>query len=223
MGKTTPNQALRRFHALGKRVLAASARRKRLGKGIWGTFVSLGATTAAEKNRLQEARHFAQLYNDQQLDWLCALGGDVGRPLTKTQVTLLLRVAERKQRNSLARQCAKFAWSANRLEDEVKHVGPRRNYGGRGPAPPSTVAQALVITDRLTAGWNRWISTLKPPKERRAGPGVSLGDLPQSVRAKVTAASNKMEQLARTLRRELDRSAAKNRPHRNNPKRPTTR
>jgi hypothetical protein len=223
VGKTTPNQTLRRFHALGKRVLAASARRKRRGEGVWGTFVSLGATTAAEKNRLQEARHFAQLYTDQQLDWLCALGGDVGKPLTKTQVTLLLRVADRKQRNSLARQCAKYGWSAKRLEDEIKRVGPRRNYGGRGPAPPSTVAQALVITDRLTASWNRWVSTLKPPKKRSTQPGVSLRDLPQPVRAKLMAAFNKMEQLGTILRCELDGRAAKDAPRRKNPKRLTKR
>ena len=60
MAKKQPKMTVRQFHTLGQRVLKATARRKRRGEGTWGLLEELGAKTAAEKNRLQEARHFAQ-------------------------------------------------------------------------------------------------------------------------------------------------------------------
>ena len=126
MAKKQPKMTVRQFHALGQRVLKATARRKRRGEGVWGLFDELEAKSAAEKNRLQEARHFARLYDREQLDWLCGLGQTEGRPLTRFHVVVLIRVADRGQRNRLAAKCAIESWSVGRLETEVRRIVPRR-------------------------------------------------------------------------------------------------
>jgi hypothetical protein len=123
MAKKKSNQPLRRFHALGKLFLKASDRRQRRGIANQGTMASLEADTQAQKNRLMEARHFARLYNDRELDWICSLGQRKGRPLTRVDVLQLIRVADRRQRNALAKKCAEEEWTARKLEMEVRLHG----------------------------------------------------------------------------------------------------
>jgi hypothetical protein len=126
VAKKKPNQPLRRLHAQGKRFLFASEQRQGRGTGYQGTMASMKAETQAAKNRLMEARHFARLYNDRELEWICCLGQIKGRPRTRVDVLQLIRVADRGRRNSLAKKCAEEAWSVRKLELEVRQVAPQR-------------------------------------------------------------------------------------------------
>lgn len=131
MAQKMSGMTLRQFHDLGHRVLRAAARRKRRGEGVHGLLEELGATTISEKNRLQEARNFARMYDREQLDRLCELGRDVGRPLTQWHVAVLIRVADRRQRDRLAKRSAQQKWSVRRLELELRRIRPHANTVAR--------------------------------------------------------------------------------------------
>jgi hypothetical protein len=207
MTKKPPTMSVRQFHALGQRVLKAMARRKRRGEGVHGLLEKLGGTTRAQKIRLQESRHFAKLYSRQQLAWLCGLGRDVGRPVSRLQVLQLIKVPDRRLRNNLAGRCARESWSVRKLEREIRRLGPRRRYGGARPARPQTVAESLVITERLTSNWLRWFEVLQAaaiPADKRM---VTLAKLPPSIRNKMASLKKLADELCTDVERHLTRTA----------------
>jgi hypothetical protein len=161
VAKKKRNQALRRFHARGKRALQVGEQRKRRGQGIWGTAASLGAKTDTDQHRLLEARRFARMYSDEDLEVLCNLGQGKGRPITRLQVVQLIRVRDRRKRDALAKRCAENSWSFRRLQFEVDREVPRRQYGGRSQEPPQSVEEALLVTARMAGSLVRWRNVLE--------------------------------------------------------------
>jgi hypothetical protein len=206
VAKKKPNRALRRFHARGKRVLRVAQQRKR----VWGTAAILGAKTSSQQHRLMEARRFAQLYSAPDLEVLCRLGQDNGRPITRLQVLQLIRVSDRRKRNALARKCAKNAWSVRRLQLEIDRLIPRRSFGGRSQAPPKSVEEALLVTAHMVGSLVRWVSVLSFAK-RPARDRVTVKQLPGSIRAKLRAVCQDADELWASIERQLKKRSAKQR------------
>jgi hypothetical protein len=175
---TDPTATVRRFYALGKRANQVAAKRQAADNGVWGTMDRLGATTSAQKSRIIEARRFATLYTDGQLDALCSLGRTNGRSLTRSHVVQLIRIADRRDRNILARKCASESWSVRWLEMEVRRRVSGHNYGGRKHEPPQSVDEAVRVTERIAAGVARWVSVLKESGTSR----VAWNRLPRPMR-----------------------------------------
>jgi hypothetical protein len=209
VAKKKPKSDLRTHHKAGKEAIAVRARRIRRGEGVHGTLAALEATTAKKKNRLMQARRFAALYDSQQLDALCALGKKKGRPLTWFHVVQLIRVADRRQRKVLARQCAEGSWSVRRLEMEVRRLIGRRTYGGRKHEPPQSVDEALRVTERLAAGWIRWVSVLKVGKDTASKKRITLNKLPKPIREQLAAIREKAEELREEIAKKLNRQSSK--------------
>jgi hypothetical protein len=198
MPKNVTNRALRLFHARGKRANTIGAKRKNRGAGVWGTLENLGAETATARNRLMEARHFARLYDNKQLDALCSLGRKKGRPLSRLHVLQLIRVANARQRDALARKCSNESWSVGRLELEVRRLVPPRKYGGRKQSPPRSTDEALLVTEQLLSSLIRWDSVVD----------VSAR-LPKKVRTPLLEISKAAQGLCESIRNELDGSRPK--------------
>jgi hypothetical protein len=169
---------------------------------------------------MMEARRFAKLYPTiKELNWICSLGQRVGRPLSRIQVTLLIRVAHRNLRDSLAKRCAEETWSVRKLEREVRRRAPRHKYGGARHRPQS-IEDALAITERLATGWVRWVRVLKETTDGNKEDGITLAKLPTAVARSLT----KIATLCRAIERQLgdaeslplgyDRPSEKRRVHR---------
>jgi len=184
------NLPLRQFHKLGKAELEEYNQLKRNKKSIYGRLLSKGAT---EKNRLFEARRFARLYDDKQLDWLCNLGQKKGRPLTKLHVRELIRVKAPAARNKLAQKCAEQSWSVHRLQIEVAHLLPGRRYSGAPYRVPNSVSGKLVVTEELLRKLIRWINVLSASRNDAKQPHIK--QLPKNVQTKLGALKRMAEEV----------------------------
>jgi hypothetical protein len=204
VAKKLNNQALRRFHARGKHAHEVGEERKTHRQGVWRTAASLGASTATEQHRMQEARRFARVCDDKELDALCALGDRKGRPITKLQVLQLIRVANQRKRSALARKCAEGRWSVRRLQLEIDRLVPRRQYGGRRQAQPHTVEEALLVSSRLAGSVIRWVSVLRSPASKRV-----RGKLPRSITTKLYAIAEAAEVLCASVDFQLKKNSSK--------------
>ena len=209
MAKQESNQVLRDIHTRGKRALEKRKQREHQDEGVHGILASLGAETRAEKNRLMEARKFARLYKGKRLDSICRLGQKKGRPLTEFHVRLLIRVANGAKRYSLAKKCAEQSWSVRRLEKEIRLILPRRTYGGQRLMPPKSVDDALVVTERLAAGWLRWVKVLKPVNNGESKKRITFEKLPGPIRARLAAISKSAEKLGKEIEKKLNRKSSK--------------
>jgi hypothetical protein len=207
MAKKQPRMTVRQFHALGQRVLNAAVRRKRRGEGVQGLFDEFNAKTAAQKNRLQEARHFARLYDRDQLATLGKLGRDVGRPLSRWHVVVLIRISDRGQRDHLARRCARQKWSVRQLEKAVRRIGPRRKYGGRGPSRPKSIEETLSVTELLADRWIRWVNVLAEEAVDAKQQGSAFSELPKPIRARLMAITREAQLLTAAIERQLEPTA----------------
>jgi hypothetical protein len=198
-----PNPHLRSLHAQGKRFLAESDRLERRGEGSHGTMATK-AETRTEKNRRMEARKFARLYNDQELNWICSLGQSKGRPLTRVDVLQLIRLPDRRKRNALAKKCSEEKWTVRKLEMEVRLIAPRRKYGGRRQTRPRSVEEALLVTERMAASWMRWISVLRPDEVNNGKRQITIDQLPKPTQTKLKKVTDEFESLRAELSRQLD-------------------
>jgi hypothetical protein len=187
VAKNNKNLPLRQFHKLGKIELDRYRRLKREKKSVYGRLASKSAT---EKNRLFEARRFAQLYDGKDLDWLCSLGLEVGRPLTKLHVRELIRVTAQAARKRLAQQCAEQSWSVQQLQFEIARVQPSRRYSGAPYRVPSSVSGKLVVTEELLRKLIRWINVLSASRNKAKQPHMK--QLPKNVQTKL----NKFKEMA---------------------------
>ncbi len=203
------NRDLVRFHARGQRIDQQIARRRGRGEGVWGALESLDAETAAQKHRLQEARKFARLCDENELAFLCGLGQPTEWKLTPTHILQLIRVKARTQRMQLARTCARKCWSTRELQREVDRMGLHRSYGGRKQKPPESVEEALLVTQRLAATWLRWGQVLAPCQTRTSPQRISLGRLPTSTRTRVKQMLENSELLDGDIARYLDRQQSR--------------
>ena len=222
MANTTPRQALRRFHALGKRSNRVGDRRKKREHAVWGTLEELGAETRAEKNRLMEARRFARLYDEKELAFLCRLGQGKWK-LTRTHVLQLIRVVVRQQRIDLANKCAENNWSVRELKLEIDRLGLHRAYGGRKQKPPRSTDEALLISERLLSGLIRWHSVIAPveretSKRSRSGvkklrrtsrKGAGPRRLPDKIQVALVEISEAAFGLCENIRDELEKRRRK--------------
>lgn len=207
VARNDPTKVLRRFHAGGKGALEKREQREHRDEGVHGTLASLGAKTPPKKNRLMEARRFAELYNRQQLAELCALGRKAGRPLKRSHVVQLIRVADRRQRKILAKQFALESWSVRRLEMEVRRLVGQRTYGGRKHEPPQSVDEALRVTERLAASWLRWVSVLEPVSSGTSRKPNTLRKLPGPVGKKLVMISERIKTLGKEISSKLDKQS----------------
>jgi hypothetical protein len=204
VAKKDSTKALRRFHDSGKRAIEKREERENQDEGVHGTLASLGAKTTPAKNRLMEARRFSALYDDRQLDELCALGQKTGRPLTRSHVLQLIRVADRRQRKALARQCAEESWSVQRLELEVRRLVGRRTYGGRSHEPPQSIDEALVVTERMAASWIRWFDVLSAAETKPKKTSITIGHLPRPIRTSLKKIEKELGELCMVIGAHFD-------------------
>ena len=137
------------------------------------------------------------------------LGQDKGRPLTRWHVVALIRVSDRGQRDRLARRCAQEGWSVQRLETEVRRIGPRRKYGGRGPSRPKSIEETLSVTELLADRWIRWVNVLAEEAVDAKQQGSAFSELPKPIRARLFAITREVELLAAEIEQQLERNAAK--------------
>ena len=151
MAKQRAIVTLRDFHRLGKEILQSDRRSPRRGREIraWGSLENVRKKTRRGLSELAEARRFARLYNADKLRWICSLGRNAGKPLTKSHMIRLLRVADGRKRKGLAMRCAREAWSVQQLTHEIWKICPRRNYGGRKVSPPQSLDEALMVAEHL--------------------------------------------------------------------------
>ena len=203
MAQKKSGMTLRQFHAQGKRVQNAAARRKRRGDGTWGLFDELGAKTITEKNRLQEARHFAQLYDRRQLDQLCELGRfRVGLCRSGT-LPCSSEWPIVRQRDRLAKRSAQQKWSVRRLELELRRIRPRRKYGGQRYMPPTSIDEALITAEQMAERWVRWVRVLRLAKKDAKQHSVKLSELPRPIRTRLMAMTREAELLSAAIAQQL--------------------
>jgi len=154
--------SLRRIHALGKSANRKAEQRKKAGGRTWGTLEKLGAKTQSKKNRLMEARRFAQLCDDEELEILCGLRRTKKWKLSWWHVVQLIRIKDSALRIKLAKSCAANAWSVRALQLEIDQQGLHRPYGGRTQEPPGSEEKALHLTERLLKSLIRWERVVSP-------------------------------------------------------------
>ena len=199
--------SLRAFYQLGKRAIQsdpdsvnpATRRRAR------GSFARLCKELGRGRNELTKARKFARLYNAAKLKWICSLGQNKGRPLTKSHICRLVVVRSSRLRDKLATQSAKHGWSVQRLEIEIKKHQPKRRYGGRQVHRPQTLDELLGDMEGLTNRWIRWDGVVTGAGGGSGTRGASSKEIPRGIRKRQLEITLEMHKLQRQIQRRIDR------------------
>ena len=204
--KAASNQPLRDLYQLGRIVLHVDLSSAKLGQGVrnWGAYEQVHQKTGLSRTGMEKARLFANYYSPDELDWLCHLGSNKGKPLTKSHVMCLLNVPERRKRTSFAKRAAAQGWSVQQLGAEIRKTLPRRSRGGRQPPRPRTVDDALVAIERASKRWRRLYRVLNRSDRDNDSPGVSWEDLPRAVRTSLNKVDAELRLLERTVQRKID-------------------
>lgn len=204
--KKAANPHLREFYRLGLRVRQADQKSTKRGDGKnnWGVFKQMHEKTGVSRTETEKARKFVDYYTPKELDWLCELGSDEGSPLKKSHIMGLLNIPDKRKRRTLANRAAKESWSVKRLAAEIRKSLPRRSAGGRRPPRPKTVDDALVEIERATEKWLRLYEVLQVPDDRDDVGGVSVRDLPATVRSALKKVSTELDSLHSKVRRKID-------------------
>jgi hypothetical protein len=200
------NESLLAFYRLGTFVLETdpASVHPTTGRRAKGSFERIQKTKRRGRNELAKARRFAQLYNSAKLKWICSLGQQNGRPLTKSHVCRLVVVSNAQKRDRLARKCARHEWSVLRLEFEIQRIQPRRAYGGRQLKRPQSAVDALAETQRQITRWIRWAEVTESASGDRT---VATGMLPRELQRLQLAVTTKMKMLQRGIQRHLSQKS----------------
>ena len=131
----------------------------------------------------KKMRRLAGEYTAGQIDALCDLVVKHGSSFSGTHMLILLRVENRKQRNTLAKQAIRESWSTSRLERAIQAAkGERRPNVGRKPKVPDDPVECLITLQALCAKFNAWCAAV-------------LGRLPEKVQLPVNEATEAVEKV----------------------------
>jgi hypothetical protein len=154
--------------------------------------------TGRTHNDIYKARQFAKLCQSElKLEWLCQLGVKRGRQLSRCHIHRLVHVPKG-ERKKLARKTANGSWSVQRLTDEIRKLQPKHRRKGRRPPRPASVLDALVSVEKMVRRCSRLEDALQDPEEENVE-GVSLRDLPPSVRIPLKRVFGELEGLQKSL------------------------
>ncbi|ADB18068.1 hypothetical protein Psta_3404 [Pirellula staleyi DSM 6068] len=200
---------LRKFHALGKKVLQVYETSEPLASGSRrrGVAREFDSRLGLKRDQIDKARQFAAMYSDKEVDALCELvnRSDQGR-ITKSHVIRLLAVPSKRRRDELAKLIVREQWTVQRLGPEITKEG-KSSQGGRRPKRPATVDEALGQIQRMVQQWERWVEMIEDKDDTK---GVSIGDLPVQV-ARAVAGMSKSAQAAAMETRSSSKYAANER------------
>jgi hypothetical protein len=200
-------QELRDYYQLGLDVLKAD--RKNPNKRTYSKGVSLEFAERIGKARdyVDKARQFVSKYTEKQFEELCSLRRPDGMPLGRRHVVALLSVEDKRQRTRLQRMAAKEGWGTRRLGDEITAVQGSRSSGGRRPRGPESIVGALVQIVKMSESWGKWCRGFE---SEQGGDGISVNDLPPSIKTKLMGVSSEMKKLKDTTERQLNKRRALN-------------
>jgi len=147
---------LRRYHAVGLEAVSRSTSTK--GKYSPGVALELAANHGFQRDTVDKARRFAELYSAEELDELCGQRGPDGSVLGWGHVAQLLRVRNSRSRKALQRKAVKEAWSSRQLSAEISRRFGKKSSGGRKPiaAKSSGDVRHQILT--RCEQWDRWQS-----------------------------------------------------------------
>jgi hypothetical protein len=198
--------ALHEYYQLGLDVVEADRKNSNRGKYNKGVSMEFAARKGRGRDYIDKARQLATIYTHEQFEQFCSLRCPDGMPLGRSLVIPLLSVKDKRKRASLQRTAAREGWSKRRLEEEIAKVpSDRPSSGGRRPRKARTVDDALAIIVTMSERWNRWFKGLDVEEVED---GVSLKDLPKSVREGLTSVTSEIKDLERKASRNLKRLRA---------------
>ena len=163
---------LREFYQAGVKILEASGGPDALEpdrKNFWGVNEDLREELKMSLNYITRARQLVRLYPTlKDLNWLCNLGQQKGKPLTKSHAMVLVGIADPKLRKRLAVQATRDGWSERRLRSEAAAAAAKPRTAGRGSSPQLiSAAHALSNTRQLAVKWLNWCDQLQRVKKKR--------------------------------------------------------
>jgi hypothetical protein len=191
---------LQEFYDLGKRVVADDEANPNRGTYSRGVVQKHADQLGVSSDTITKARHFAITYTQQDFQELAAARTPDGMPMGVAHVTLLLHVKNRTQRKALQKKALREGWSFEELRQAIRSRSPRKGHGGRRPAPPPTVAAALLQIDEMANAWSRWYKDLASAHEGEVDrKAVALADLPENVRRVLQATVKQIKRLRAEL------------------------
>lgn len=206
-------RAIRKFHALGRRLPKKPAHAGTYGKKV---MEAAAGRTGVNPDTLRKARVFADPaagYSRAELDALCRLIGSVqpGQGETEagkrkrwvfrpTHVIRLLGVPKG-LRAGLQTRAVRGGWSTARLEAEIARLFGPRSRGGRKPAEAPTVDDWLAQAERLCETWRRWAGRLASGERGQ----IARAALPAGLQAPFREATTRILTLHRAVLAELGR------------------
>jgi len=109
-----------------------------------------------------------------------------------TNLVMLLRVADRKQRDRLMGQAVRAGWTFRQLERAIQaQQGRRQRQAGRKPLIPADPTARLVALDALADKWTRWCDAATP-------------DLPEDLHDLIARASKAVQAVKKAVTQRLD-------------------
>ncbi len=203
--KVTPEEAqknaeaVRRFWEDGQ---ASLHRLQRLGADA----LKLGnkaATYAEEAKRLgtnidraAKQRRAAEEYTETQINALCESIERHRSRFGPSNLLVLLRVEDRRQRDAITRQAIRENWSYGKVVRAVQALrGERREHVGRRPRVPDDPVERLLALDAAAEKWCRWCD-------------AALPQLPEALHPLVAKTATAVRQLQGAATTELERLRA---------------
>ena len=211
MAKRPTNPSLRAFHRLGEMVLRSDLRsiRRTRKQRAWGSIANMHDKTGIGISELGDARRFAKIYSTaKKLDEICSLGQVRGQPLKESHVRLLIRLTDPRQRDRLAKRCARESWTVKRLTHEIRRIVPHRGYGGAHLSPPRSWADARREAESMAKRWIDWTTVLSVACGGGGKPGVLRGKQIDALKQTLETITPAIRRLHEQVRSGLDRQRA---------------
>ena len=161
--------------------------------------------TGRTENDIYKALMFVNLCRHKELDqeWLCKLHSKRGKRLRVCHIHRLVHVTDKGKRKTLARQAGAEGWSVQRLTDEIRKIRPEHLRKGRRPPRPQTIVDALVCVEKMVRRFSRLEDVLRDPDDGVTVSGVSLKDLPRSIKSPLKEIFTELESLQEVLDRRI--------------------
>jgi hypothetical protein len=201
-------ERLREFHQIG-----CDSLKSRGGHGAYGgkQVEAEAAKLGIDPGHLRKFRQFADPasgYGEDELNELCRLCEEYGRPWGIKHLVIIIRVPKTGgQRSAIQRRAIEGGWTTAQLEAEVRRRFGRRRAGGRKPAVMTDVAGLLSQLEGLCERWSRLHAELTAD-DRPGPPHPRLRDLPEAIRRKFGDATEAVRQLQSSLNRKLSQHRA---------------
>jgi hypothetical protein len=194
---TTAIRKLRKYHALGGRLLS---------KYPVGTSLVEEATKRhMNRDYLASMRTFADPergYTEQDLERLCERCEDYCRALEFSFIVRFLSIRDKRRRAKFELDVLKNGWSVTRAELELTARFGRRARAGRHLLTVNTLPQLLVTVEGKCIQWDRLNRLLREPPPTGAT-HITWSKLPPAFRKRFEAVVDATEQLQKLVTKHL--------------------